>query len=360
MYVKIQIIDLYIIIGDGMNGSGGERPEKRLVIVDIVKAVSCIMIFLYHCNTILPGEWKFLTLFGQDLGNNLFFMVSGFALAPSAVKTPLKEFPLWYKKRLIRILPITAIAYFLTWLRGYFSFRDPVQLFAVFIYPTLYWFITAILIFYIILFLLAKLERKQIMLMIMAALAVIFILLNERQERLYVIGLYSMLAGYLLRLMMLEGHPLTEDKPVRRRFSAAGIIAGFILFMAGETTDIPCVSNALILAGVSGFGLCALLCGYFNNEKAAGGFASSYWIRYPGDMALPLYLVQCFCSGYPGFWIGLHISFPLSFLVNLIVVWTAGTILYIVEKYIFRCYTKKMLIKSAVPDFSEKNDRKRK
>ncbi len=56
-----------------MKGSSEERPEKRLVIVDIIKAVSCIMIFLYHCNTILPGEWKFLTLFGQDLGNNLFF-----------------------------------------------------------------------------------------------------------------------------------------------------------------------------------------------------------------------------------------------------------------------------------------------
>ena len=49
----------------------------------------------------------------------------GFTLAPSAVRTPLKEFPLWYKKRLIRILPITAIAYFLTWLRGIFRSGIP-------------------------------------------------------------------------------------------------------------------------------------------------------------------------------------------------------------------------------------------
>lgn len=335
--------------GSAVNGLSEERSVTRLVIVDIVKALSCIMIFLYHCNTILPGEWKFLTLFGQDLGNNLFFMVSGFALAPSIDKTPLKEFHLWYLKRIMRILPITLIAYALTWLRGYFSFRDPVQLFAVFIYPTLYWFITAILIFYIFLFLLAKLDKRRVLYLIMAVLAVLFILLWNRQERLYVIGFFAMLAGYLLRLMMLEGHSLTEDTPVMRHVSLTGAVLGLILFMAGELTDVPYASKGLILAGASGFGLCVLLYGYLINEKLAGIFTSLFFIRYLGDMALPLYLVQCFCSGYIGFWIGLHVNFPLSFLVNFIVVWTAGTVLYLVEKNIFRCYT----------NFLRKNDRKR-
>lgn len=333
-----------------MNDVSEERSGTRLVIVDIVKAVSCIMIFLYHCNTILPGEWKCLTLFGQDLGNNLFFMVSGFALAPSIDKTPLKEFHLWYLKRLIRILPITVIAYAITWFRGYFSFRDPVQLFAVFVYPTLYWFITAILIFYIILFLLGKLEKKWILFMMMAALAVLFILLWNRQERLYVIGFFSMLSGYLLRSMMLKGHPLTKDAPWKSRVLPAGIVLGLILFMAGELTDMPYVSKGLILAGVSGFGLCVLFYGSFIDERLAGVFRQLHFIRYLGDMALPLYLVQCFCSGYIGFWIGMHINFPLSFPVNFIVVWTAGTMLYLVEKYIFRCYTNLL----------GKNDRKRK
>lgn len=307
----------------------------RLAVVDIVKAVSCIMIFLYHCNTILPGEWKFLTLFGQDLGNNLFFMVSGFTLAPSIDVTPLNGFPHWYLRRLMRILPITVIAYAVTWFWGYFFFRDPAQLFAVYIYPTLYWFITAILVFYIILFLMAKLTGDKVRLTFLFILAVLFLMLGDRQERLYVIGLFAMIAGYMLREMMTEGHPITKDTPGHRTGTFAGLMACFVIFMAGELTSFPYVSKGMILIGAVGTGICALLYGSCTDEKLKAFFSHPYilrFVRYLGDMALPLYLVQCFCSGYIGYRIGLTIAFPLSFPVNFIIVWGAGTVLYIVEK----------------------------
>ena len=314
-----------------------------LVIVDIVKAVSCIMIFFYHCNTILPGEWKFLTLFGQDLGNNLFFMVSGFALAPSIDATPLNRLPAWYLRRLVRIVPITATAYLLALLRGYYTLNDPALLFAVFIYPTLYWFITAILIFYIVLFLLAKLTGKTARLVILLLLAVIFILLYNRQERLYVIGLLAMIAGYMLRETLINEEPLTADTPMLRRLAFSGIIVFFLAFMAGELTDIPYASKGLILIGATGTGLSALFLGSCVNDRLSGFFGNKKtlysFVRYLGGMALPLYLVQCFCSGYIGYWIGLHINFPLSFPVNFVVVWIAGTVLYHIEKCVLKWYT---------------------
>ncbi len=333
----------------GGEGSGTMQKQKFFS-VDVIKAVSCIMIFLYHCNTILPGEWKFLTLFGQDLGNNLFFMVSGFALAPSIDHTPLNRFHCWYAKRLIRILPITMIAYILTYLRGYFSFRDPAQLFAVFIYPTLYWFITAILIFYIILFMSAKLLGSKTAAavwtwrVILFMLFVLYLMLGDRQERLYVIGFFAMAAGYILR-EKISGFSAAGDRGDRgdrgdskkdRIKMLVILIVCFAAFMVGELTDRAYVSKTLIFAGAIGTGISALMLGYYIEDGLASFFAEKKllhsFICYVGGMALPLYLVQCFCSGYIGFWIGLHIDFPLSFLVNFIVVWTAGSLLYFVEK----------------------------
>ena len=317
--------------------------RHKLAVVDLVKAAACIMIFLYHCNTILPGEWKFLTLFGQDLGNNLFFMVSGFTLAPSIDAATIKDFPAWYLKRLVRILPITAIAYVLAFARGYYSLHDPAVLFTIFIYPTLYWFITAILVYYIILFFGAKLLRKRVLFAISLLLALIFILLYGRQERVYVIGLFSMLAGYQLREAATGEHRMAGDTSGNRRKAMTGLIVCFAAFILGETTDIPYVSGILVLSGAAGTGASALLYGCFVNKSLTawcGVHRGAYdFIGYVGEMALPLYLVQCFCAGYIGYWIGLNINFPLSFAVNFAVVWTAGTALYAIEKYIGRCYT---------------------
>lgn len=327
-----------------------DRSGRRgLPVVDIVKAVSCIMIFLYHCNTILPGEWKFLTLFGQDLGNNMFFMLSGFSLAPSIASSPVNRFHFWYLKRLIRILPVTALAYLLTYAAGYYSFRDPVQLFAVFIYPTLYWFITAILLFYIILFFIAKFTGRKAQFIILLILAVLYMVLCFRQERLYFAGLFAMISGYMLREFLSDGSAESKAPSIRRVLLLICAVC-LAAFTAGELMIPSHISRALIFAGAAGTGSSALLLGYCLNDSLTAFFEKKRllhsFIRYVGNMALPLYLVQCFCSGYIGFWIGLHIDFPLSFLVNFLTVWTAGSLLYLMEKLIQKWYNAGKFINS--------------
>ncbi len=318
-----------------------------IAIVDIVKAAACIMIFLYHCNTFLPGEWKFLTIFGQDLGNNLFFMVSGFTLAPSIDRTPVNKIHVWYLKRLIRILPITAIAYFATWLKGYYSFRDPAQLFTVFIYPTLYWFITAILVFYLILFLMAKITVPYVTTAFMAALAVLSAVLYGRQERLYTIGLFAMFAGYSLRRWLAKDHAGSRSLFTKRAVTVAGLILCLAVFILGETMEYGPLAALLIYPAAMGFGFFALTSGYVADDSLSSLFDKRRMLKavtgYVGGMALPLYLVQCFCSGLIGFWIGLHIDFPMSFPVNFVIVWSAGTVLFIIEKCITKCYNKTLV-----------------
>ncbi|MBQ4483164.1 MAG: acyltransferase family protein [Lachnospiraceae bacterium] len=312
---------------------------KKIVIVDVIKAAACIMIFLYHCNTILPGEWKFITIFGQDLGNNLFFMVSGFTLAYSIKRSGWREFGSWYLKRLKRILPMTALAYALTWVRGYYSFSDPAQLFAVFIYPTLYWFITAILIFYILLFIVGKLTDIRVQGLLLILLAGTYTALAGRQERLYVIGFFSMLTGYVVMTILEKRREFSGEK---KRVPLLCIIffLSVAVFIIAENMEVSKLSGAMILTGMTGTGVSALIAGYILNDELSGWFADKKrltgFIRYLGGMALPLYLVQCFCSGYIGFYIGLHVNFPLSFLVNFVVVWSAGTTLYFLNSLLMQ------------------------
>ena len=312
-----------------------KKDTSYISAVDILKALACIMIFLYHCNTILPGEWKFITVFGQDLGNNLFFMISGFALAPSIDKTKPKGFPGWYLKRMLRILPITSIAYIAAYLKGFYSFADDNQLFAVFIYPTLYWFITAIMVFYIILFFMAKITPVRGQLVICALLAAGYTALAGRQERLYVIGLLSMLVGYMTRRTLDQG--MCPVKRKQMTACAVILVSSLLLFTAGEYMKNGTAAAFIILISSQAFGISALCPGYVANERLVAVMNERKKLRtvikYIGDMALPLYLVQCFCSGYIGFFIGQHINFPLSFLVNLIVVWGLGTVLYLISAF---------------------------
>jgi uncharacterized membrane protein len=314
-----------------------DKPA-RIVVVDIIKAAACLVIFLAHCNTIMPGNWDWLIAFGQDFGNNLFFMVSGFALAPSIDSTPVKRAHIWYVKRLIRILPITMIAYAVMYSMGYFSFKDPSQLFVVFVYPTLYWFVSAILIFYIILFFIAKYAGKKTLVIINIVLFILYILSGQNKERLYLMGLISMIVGYMLRkYIQSEGWRSADSVETSRkkRFFLAGLIISCGVYVAGELSGVRYVSAALAFAGALFAGCFLMLLGVLSNDGLLAFFENRKrlhsFIRYVGDMALPLYIVQCLCAGYIGYTIGQRVDFPLSFLVNFIIVWSAGTVLYFIS-----------------------------
>ncbi|MBQ9504798.1 MAG: acyltransferase family protein, partial [Lachnospiraceae bacterium] len=185
----------------------------KVYIIDIIRCIACLMIFFYHCNSLLPGEYKFLTFFGEDMGNDLFFMLSGFSLYPSIESTPPLELPAWYARRVKRILPMLALFYILSFLTGYYSFKSPQQLFTVFIYPTLYWFATGILVFYLLLFLLMKARPKAVRWIFVAALMPIWILRSDRMEGYYLIGFISMVAGCILREFLERRIRLRAEMP---------------------------------------------------------------------------------------------------------------------------------------------------
>ena len=305
--------------------------EKQVYIIDILRFAACLMIFFYHCNSLLPGEFKFLTFFGEDMGNDLFFMISGFALYPSIERTPLSALPAWYLRRLKRILPMLAFFYILSFLTGYYSFKNAFQLFTVFIYPTLYWFATAILFFYLLLFVVMKVRPKLIRWLVAAALMPIWIMRIDKMEGYYLIGFIAMMAGCYLREFLDRRKRMEADMPGIRKlwvgfvaFGIVYIISKYYKFTGHISTSIYFIVGMSVLTA----GIFALTLGYVGNEALKGFFEGrkelARFIRYVGGLALPVYLVQSFNSGVIGFTIGQRVKFPLSFAVNFIIIWGAA------------------------------------
>lgn len=313
--------------GDDLH-KAGDRSDSTIYIIDIIRCIACLMIFFYHCNTILPDGFKWLTFFGEDMGNDLFFMLSGFSLFPSIERSALSDFPRWYLKRLKRILPMLVFFYILSYITGFYSFSDRAQVFTVFIYPTLYWFVTGILVFYIILFGVMKIKMKLIRLPILLLLMLLWIIRIDRMEGYYLIGFIAMMTGCILR-DFIEGVRARRDNfPGKLRalfvlviFSLVYIISKYYKFTGHKSTSIYFIVGLSVLA----VGVSALSLGYAANKELEGFFdgreALYGIIRYVGMLALPVYMVQSFNAGIIGYTIGRRIGFPLSFAVNFMLIW---------------------------------------
>ncbi|MCG6533985.1 MAG: acyltransferase [Syntrophales bacterium LBB04] len=97
---------------------------------------------------------------GGAIGNALFFMLSGYGLFLSE-KNQNRNFLPWYKRRILRIYPTLILATALLFVigRGAWRYLDFFGYIKLFVWPTDYWFIAALMIFYVIFFLMAKMKN---------------------------------------------------------------------------------------------------------------------------------------------------------------------------------------------------------
>ena len=98
---------------------------------------------------------------GGSLGNTLFFAISGFCLSD-----PQDSALQWFKKRLLRIYPSVIIITFIMFVLCSDDVKGIIDVFLFFIYPTQFWFVSAMLLFYLIFFFLVKYGKKYINLVI--------------------------------------------------------------------------------------------------------------------------------------------------------------------------------------------------
>ncbi|MGN6646938.1 MAG: acyltransferase family protein [Cytophaga sp.] len=121
--------------------ASGSKPE-----LDILKFFAIILITNSHINHLYPIHNMGT---GGSLGNTIFFLVSSIGLTLSLNKKNV-PFGTWFYKRASRTYLITWFATIIFLLIGYYTIQlNFTDIFAQFIYPTGYWFIPAITLFYI-------------------------------------------------------------------------------------------------------------------------------------------------------------------------------------------------------------------
>ena len=113
-----------------------------------IKSLACLLITNSHFNRIWPIS---AMATGGAIGNALFFMVAGFCL--SRVDG---NFRSWYGKRLFRLYPQTWMVILITLLFNQEKPCDAIAYLRTFIFPTWYWFVGAIALYYAICFAIKK------------------------------------------------------------------------------------------------------------------------------------------------------------------------------------------------------------
>ena len=109
-----------------------------------IRFIAVLLITNSHLDGLYPDP-RFGT--GGALGNSLFFAASGYGLMMGWKAAPSAFLP-WFKRRFMRIYPAAWVAggilAFLAWQRG--QVVDPLS---TFVWPTAFWFVSAIILFYI-------------------------------------------------------------------------------------------------------------------------------------------------------------------------------------------------------------------
>jgi peptidoglycan/LPS O-acetylase OafA/YrhL len=117
----------------------------------LLRCIAILLITHSHLDALYPAP-QIAT--GGALGNALFFLSSGYGLAEGLRSVP-SGFGSWYASRLLRLYPATVItvAVFELGARGGWMHWSVLDYLAMFVWPTPAWFISALLIFYLGLYL---------------------------------------------------------------------------------------------------------------------------------------------------------------------------------------------------------------
>lgn len=129
----------------------------------LMLCVATVLITLSHLDAFVPDP-RIAT--GGAIGNSLFFFLSGFGLAkslnaaaPGASPPSLSTF---LRKRVVRLYPAVLIVACAMLAAGMLHIGGAIDAAAIFVWPTPFWFISAVMVFYVPVFYLARLRPAAI------------------------------------------------------------------------------------------------------------------------------------------------------------------------------------------------------
>ena len=294
-------------------------------IVDIMKALACLLIVNFHSDIMYPENIRILA-FGGDLGNNIFFLVSGFTLWPSIERSiQAGNGWQWFKKRFWRIFPMFFCFNMAMFLVARFRLETVSKFVSYFIFPTNYWFVTAIILFYVLLYAIEKLVNSETLrLMIPVLLAALHLIYNNDFAERYFVGFAAVLIGcelhrsnMLRRLAKLENSVFMVCTVafavvycVLKLLRARGAELYGLIFLGVGIAAVS-LSAAILLWGLIREKSLAQLCKKF--PQAWQG------VRWLSKVTLAVYLTNVFCDRLLTRLLLSKFRFPISYVLNLVI-----------------------------------------
>ena len=311
--------------------------NKHFIFIDILRVLGILLILNFHLDMTFPSKMSILS-FGGDLGNDIFFMLSGFSISVSIDDSKWYDFGKWYIRRFFKIFPIVFVFLIIPLLSGYYTINSITEFIVYFIFPMFYWYIGAIIIFYFFVFIVEKMNRKLLVFLVIIGVA-IHIIRNGMFEERYIIGFFAMVVGCELRRFFMKGEKRIKNK----RSIWIGLFCSLITFGLLKFLMKMYFLNSRILhllIGIIIIVICALLIivGYVSEDRLIVFFDNNrfgYFILKNISMStLYIYLLHQVDRRALFFYFSSHVAFPISYTLCMVYAILGGITLMRIEKVI--------------------------
>lgn len=307
--------------------------------ITLLRIIGCLMILNFHMDMMYPDALK-LFAFGGDLGNNLFFIISGYCLVGSIKDSNVEDFIKWYRKRLSRIIPMLWFFTVCLIVADILTIDTIGALLKAFVFPTKFWYIGALIILYPLLFWVEKItDKKLIFFLRIGLLLSCFIFPSVISER-YLIGFMSMMIG-----AELAGY---ENKNISWWILASCLIVYIGLKLIKKNLHFGTVTwiTVHVLCSISILFICSVFLILFSKREAViACFFKKHKKLYLcanliGESTLACYLLQCFADRKILFIVGDYLSYPVNIIIGTAICLGGAIVLTIIGKYMRIIYLK--------------------
>lgn len=311
------------------------ETNNRFYFIDILKAFAALIIVNSHFDSLYPIS---ALATGGAIGNALFFAVSGFLLFP--IKQSAGE---WMKKKLeniyIPLVPMTVISLFTV----KYGVLTRTNIFAVFVWPTIYWFAGAIILFYILYYLLRRMVSQKafaitFLILVMIYFAYYIFLLDTSGWVVESSGLSSVdgcfkLIYYFMAMLMGKWFRVNSSRPFPHKWlyllqiiiSFGAIYAvKFLMVRIPAFYSVQFLNQFCILWLVCAAFCFLIACEPLIREKLTGRRGINAIICFLGSHTLEMYLVQFIVIDYCA-----ELSFPVNVLAAMLLIIGAAHLLHL-------------------------------
>lgn len=302
---------------------GSPSAGHKNLSIEFLKFIAVIFILNGHMFEMYPANISVLAT-GGTIGNALFFFTSGYTLFLGR----LDRFDNWYKRRISRIYP-TVIAWAII---AFFVFDHSYTVDAI-IQGDGYWFISCIMIYYIVLYCVRKflMNYKWIVFLFACIVPIIWYLTMENGNIYFMYGGTLFKYFYWLPFMMLGaymGAGEIKSKPAIKKdgpMLLLCVVLHYAILIIVTKYPIMCKYQPLSLLPL--FGVVYYLynvCNY-NTAKSLMNLRIAYIIKLISSLCLEIYVIQLYM-----FTTKMNSIFPL----NIIIV----TLYTIIFAYVVHCF----------------------